>query len=43
MHVDVRTALSCLTLAVAVDGREVTTVEGLADGDVPHSVRRAFG
>ncbi|GGZ51182.1 hypothetical protein GCM10010387_51950 [Streptomyces inusitatus] len=42
VHIDGRTALSCLTLAVAAHEREVTTVEGLADGDVPHPVQRAF-
>ncbi len=34
--------LSCLTLAVEVDGREVTTIEGLArDGEL-HPLQRAF-
>jgi xanthine dehydrogenase YagT iron-sulfur-binding subunit len=33
---------SCLTLAVAVDGDEITTVEGLADGDELHPVQQAF-
>ena len=33
---------SCLTLAVMRDGAEVTTVEGLADGDVLHPVQQAF-
>jgi len=34
--------LSCLTLAVEVDGREVTTVEGLAKGGKLHPVQEAF-
>ncbi|GLF98820.1 (2Fe-2S)-binding protein [Streptomyces yaizuensis] len=42
VHIDGRTALSCLTLAVAADGHEITTVEGLADGEVLHPVQRAF-
>ena len=40
--VDGRRANSCLLLAVAVDGAEVTTVEGLADGDTLHPVQSAF-
>ncbi len=34
--------LSCLTLAVEVDGREVTTVEGLAKDGKLHPVQEAF-
>ncbi|MBC5765130.1 (2Fe-2S)-binding protein [Ramlibacter albus] len=34
--------LSCLTLAVMTDGREVTTVEGLAQGDQLHPLQQAF-
>ncbi|HEX8353050.1 MAG TPA: 2Fe-2S iron-sulfur cluster-binding protein [Pyrinomonadaceae bacterium] len=40
--VDGRRVLSCLTLAAQVDGREVTTVEGLAKGDELHPVQAAF-
>ena len=40
--VDGERANSCLLFAVAVDGREVTTVEGLADGDDLHPLQRAF-
>jgi len=41
--VDGRRELSCLTLAVAVTGREVTTIEGLAapDGTL-HPMQQAF-
>jgi xanthine dehydrogenase YagT iron-sulfur-binding subunit len=39
---DGRPALACLTLAVACEGREVTTIEGLAaDGDL-HPMQKAF-
>ncbi|GIF76020.1 2Fe-2S iron-sulfur cluster-binding protein [Asanoa siamensis] len=38
---DGRRVNSCLQLAVAVAGREVTTVEGLAD-DEPHPMQAAF-
>ena len=33
---------SCLTLAVMHDGREITTVEGLAQDGQPHPVQQAF-
>ncbi|MCS4250976.1 (2Fe-2S)-binding protein [Pseudomonas sp. BIGb0164] len=33
---------ACLTLAVMCDGAELTTVEGLASGDVLHPIQRAF-
>jgi len=33
---------SCLVLAAAVDGREVRTVEGLADNGAMHPVQKAF-
>jgi carbon-monoxide dehydrogenase small subunit len=34
--------LSCLTLPIEVQGREVTTVEGLADGGTLHPLQVAF-
>ncbi|WP_395065377.1 (2Fe-2S)-binding protein [Paraburkholderia silvatlantica] len=40
--VDGEAVKSCLTLAVQVNGREVTTVEGLADGDSLHPLQEAF-
>src|SRR5688572_7646764 len=40
--VDGRRVLACLTLAATVEGREVTTVEGLAKGDQLHPVQAAF-
>ena len=33
---------SCLVLAAQVDGRKVTTIEGLADGDKLHPLQNAF-
>ena len=33
---------SCLTLAVMRDGAEITTIEGLAQGDALHPVQQAF-
>jgi xanthine dehydrogenase YagT iron-sulfur-binding subunit len=39
---DGRRALSCLALAVAHDGADVVTADGLADGDELHPVQQAF-
>lgn len=39
---DGRRAVACLQLAVAAEGRAVTTIEGLADGDRLHPVQQAF-
>src|SRR5207253_8540401 len=33
---------ACLVLAVQADGHDVTTVEGLAEGDTLHAVQQAF-
>jgi xanthine dehydrogenase YagT iron-sulfur-binding subunit len=40
--VDGRRVLACLTLAVACEGREVTTIEGLAPDGGLHPVQAAF-
>ena len=40
--VDGRRSNACLLLAVAVQGAEVTTVEGLSDGTGLHPVQQAF-
>ena len=40
--VDDRRVLSCLTLAVQVDGKRVITIEGLADGERLHPMQQAF-
>ncbi|WP_043266878.1 2Fe-2S iron-sulfur cluster-binding protein [Streptomyces sp. CT34] len=40
--VDGRRANSCLLLAVAYDGRQLTTIEGLADGRRLHPLQEAF-
>ena len=34
--------LSCLTLALECEGREITTIEGLARGPVPHPLQQRF-
>ena len=42
VHLDGRRVLSCLTLAVMAQGKEITTIEGLAKGDELHPVQAAF-
>ena len=40
--VDGRRVNACLTLAIATEGKKITTVEGLAQGDQLHPVQAAF-
>jgi carbon-monoxide dehydrogenase small subunit len=40
--IDGKAVVSCLVLAVEVDGREITTIEGLADGDRLDPLQQAF-
>ena len=40
--IDGRRVLACLSLAIAVEGREVETIEGLADGERLHPMQRSF-
>jgi xanthine dehydrogenase YagT iron-sulfur-binding subunit len=42
VHVDGRRIVSCLTLAVSVDGQAITTIEGLASHGDLHPVQAAF-
>nr|WP_255622719.1 (2Fe-2S)-binding protein [Pseudonocardia sp. DSM 110487] len=42
VHVGGQRVLSCLTLAASLDGAEVTTIEGLADGEQLHPMQQAF-
>jgi xanthine dehydrogenase YagT iron-sulfur-binding subunit len=39
---DGRRVLACLTLAIACEGRQLTTIEGLGTADEPHPMQRAF-
>ena len=40
--IDGRRVNSCLSLAVSLEGADITTVEGLADGETLHPVQAAF-
>ena len=40
--VDGHRVVSCLTLAAKVEGRDVTTIEGLSDGKMLHPMQQAF-
>ena len=42
VHINGQSVLACLTLAVRVEGQEITTIEGLAKGDELHPVQAAF-
>ena len=43
VHLDDRRVVSCLTLAVQAEGRQVRTIEGVADADgTLHPVQQAF-
>ncbi|MCH6158896.1 (2Fe-2S)-binding protein [Streptomyces marispadix] len=39
---DGQRAVSCLQFAVAAEGRHITTIEGIADGERMHPVQQAF-
>ncbi len=40
--VDGRPVSACTYLATDIDGREVTTIEGLGDGETLHPIQQAF-
>ncbi|WP_168806159.1 (2Fe-2S)-binding protein [Chitinophaga oryzae] len=42
VHVNGQRINSCLTLAVMQEGKKITTIEGLAQGDTLHPVQEAF-
>ncbi|MFN0264075.1 (2Fe-2S)-binding protein [Tepidamorphus sp. 3E244] len=42
VHAGGRAIKACTTLAVQWDGAEITTIEGLADGDTLHPMQEAF-
>jgi xanthine dehydrogenase YagT iron-sulfur-binding subunit len=42
VHVNGQRVLSCLSLAVMQEGKKVTTIEGLANGEKLHPMQQAF-
>ncbi|WP_159470353.1 (2Fe-2S)-binding protein [Dyadobacter sp. 3J3] len=42
VHVNGQRVLSCLSLAIMHEGKQVTTIEGLAKGDELHPMQKAF-
>jgi len=42
VHLDGESVKSCTLLAVQADGRQVTTIEAMADGDQMHPLQDAF-
>jgi xanthine dehydrogenase YagT iron-sulfur-binding subunit len=42
VHADGKRILSCLSLAVMNEGKKITTIEGIADGDKLHPMQEAF-
>lgn len=42
VHIDGRAVKSCTTLAAALDGADVTTIEGIASGGDLHPMQSAF-
>lgn len=42
VHVEGKRVLSCLSLAVMQEGKKITTIEGLANGDNLHPMQEAF-
>ena len=42
VHLDGASVKSCTVLAVQADGAEVTTIEGMAEGDTLHPLQEAF-
>ena len=42
VHLDGESVKSCTLLALQADGREVTTIEAMADGDQMHPLQDAF-
>lgn len=42
VQINGKAILSCITLACNLEGEQITTIEGLANGDVLHPVQQAF-
>jgi len=42
VHIDGQSVKSCTVLAAQADGTEITTIEGIADGETLHPMQEAF-
>jgi xanthine dehydrogenase YagT iron-sulfur-binding subunit len=42
IHVDGKRVLSCMSLAVMLEGKKITTIEGITDGEHLHPMQEAF-
>ena len=42
VHMDGRSVKACTMLAAQADGSEITTIEGIANGDELHPMQKAF-
>jgi aerobic-type carbon monoxide dehydrogenase small subunit (CoxS/CutS family) len=42
VNIDGKIAYACLTLAMNAQGKKITTIEGLSDGEELHPVQQAF-
>jgi xanthine dehydrogenase YagT iron-sulfur-binding subunit len=42
VHVDGNRVLACMTLAASVEGRQITTIEGIEQGGRLHAMQQAF-
>jgi xanthine dehydrogenase YagT iron-sulfur-binding subunit len=42
VHVDGKRVLSCMSLSVMLEGKQITTIEGLASGENLHPLQAAF-
>jgi xanthine dehydrogenase YagT iron-sulfur-binding subunit len=42
VHINGKRVLSCLSLAVMQEGKEITTIEGISDGENLHPMQQAF-
>ena len=42
VNINGKAVLSCITLACAVTGEDITTIEGLAQGEILHPIQQSF-
>ncbi|MCA9399507.1 MAG: (2Fe-2S)-binding protein [Candidatus Omnitrophica bacterium] len=42
VNINGKSVLACITMAAALEGDRITTIEGLSDGDILHPLQQAF-